>query len=201
MSRPIKNAFGKDITPDNREHIERIKRMLEELQERKSRCDELADVRRLKLQQLLQLRTCERDCDQVRAGLFPCISFSSRLQVLAFSALNIPTYFNLLIVPSLSWRQDLCSSWLFMIVSFYVFWLQSNLLGDQKLVAVKDISRWPFRTDCFNRECAAEGQKQSGRITQMTIKDRWLLGQIWMTVVVCVCVCEFIQKYCFTFRP
>jgi hypothetical protein len=44
--------------------MERIKRMLEELQERKSRCDELADVRRLKLQQLLQLRTCERDCDQ-----------------------------------------------------------------------------------------------------------------------------------------
>ncbi|XP_076451161.1 coiled-coil domain-containing protein 141-like [Babylonia areolata] len=64
MSRPIKNAFGKDITPDYGPHIQRIKRMLEELQERKMRCDELADVRRLKLQQLLQLRTCERDCDQ-----------------------------------------------------------------------------------------------------------------------------------------
>ena len=66
MSRPIKNAFGKDITPNYTPHIQRIKRMLEELQERKMRCDELADVRRLKLQQLLQLRTCERDCDQVR---------------------------------------------------------------------------------------------------------------------------------------
>jgi hypothetical protein len=31
------------------------------------------------------------------------------------------------------------------------------------------IYRWPFRTDCINRECAAEGQKQSGRITQMTV--------------------------------
>ena len=66
LSRPIKNAFGKDITPNYIEHIERIRRMLEELQERKMRCDELADVRRLKLQQLLQLRTCERDCDQVQ---------------------------------------------------------------------------------------------------------------------------------------
>ena len=66
MSRPIKNAFGKDITPDYAAQIKRIQRSLEELQERKMRCDELADVRRLKLQQLLQLRTCERDCDQVR---------------------------------------------------------------------------------------------------------------------------------------
>ncbi|KAK7113115.1 hypothetical protein V1264_012462 [Littorina saxatilis] len=64
MSRPIKNASGVDITPDYGPHIQRIRRMLEDLQDRKMRCDELADVRRLKLQQLLQLRTCERDCDQ-----------------------------------------------------------------------------------------------------------------------------------------
>ncbi|KAJ8320412.1 hypothetical protein KUTeg_001999 [Tegillarca granosa] len=51
MSRPIKNAF-------------------EDLQERKMRCDELADVRKLKLQQILQLRTCERDADQAIDWIF-----------------------------------------------------------------------------------------------------------------------------------
>ncbi|ESO86303.1 hypothetical protein LOTGIDRAFT_129439 [Lottia gigantea] len=64
MSRPIKNAFGKDITPDYDGHIKRINQKLEDLQERKMRCDELADVRKLKLQQILQLRTCERDADK-----------------------------------------------------------------------------------------------------------------------------------------
>ncbi|KAK6166178.1 hypothetical protein SNE40_022937 [Patella caerulea] len=64
MSRPIKNAFGNDITPDYDSHIKHINQKLEELQERKLRCDELAGVRKLKLQQILQLRTCERDADK-----------------------------------------------------------------------------------------------------------------------------------------
>ncbi|GFS02477.1 SEC14 domain and spectrin repeat-containing protein 1 [Elysia marginata] len=64
MSRPIKNAFGKDISPDFSRQVKHVNKKLEELQERKMRCDELADVRKLKLQQLLQLRTCERDTDQ-----------------------------------------------------------------------------------------------------------------------------------------
>ncbi|CAG5126014.1 unnamed protein product, partial [Candidula unifasciata] len=64
MSRPIKNAFGKDISPDYSNQIKHVNKRLENLQERKMRCDELADVRKLKLQQLLQLRTCERDTDQ-----------------------------------------------------------------------------------------------------------------------------------------
>ncbi|KAK3802342.1 hypothetical protein RRG08_034490 [Elysia crispata] len=64
MSRPIKNAFGKDISPDFVRQVKHVNKKLEELQERKMRCDELADVRKLKLQQLLQLRTCERDTDQ-----------------------------------------------------------------------------------------------------------------------------------------
>ena len=34
-------------------------------QERKLRCDELSDVRKLKLQQILQMLTCERDTEQV----------------------------------------------------------------------------------------------------------------------------------------
>jgi hypothetical protein len=65
MSRPIKNASGKDITPDYARHIKHINQSLEELQERKMRCDELADVRKLKLQQILQLCTCEQDAEQV----------------------------------------------------------------------------------------------------------------------------------------
>lgn len=66
MSRPIKNASGKDITPDYSRHIKHINQSLEELQERKLRCDELADVRKLKLQQILQLCTCEHDAEQVK---------------------------------------------------------------------------------------------------------------------------------------
>ena len=69
MSRPIKNASGKDITPDYSRHIKHINQSLEELQERKLRCDELADVRKLKLQQILQLCTCEQDAEQVSESL------------------------------------------------------------------------------------------------------------------------------------
>ena len=65
LSLPIKNAFGHDVTPDPKKHIEHVQKMMEALQERKLRCDELADVRKLKLQQILQLCICERDADQV----------------------------------------------------------------------------------------------------------------------------------------
>jgi hypothetical protein len=46
----------------------------------------------------------------------------------------------------------------------YIFWCVTSVLikpvfrghpGDQKKVSVWD--RWLFRTDCFNRECSAEG--------------------------------------------
>ncbi|OWF44350.1 SEC14 domain and spectrin repeat-containing protein 1 [Mizuhopecten yessoensis] len=69
MSRPIKNASGKDISPDYDSQIKHINKYLEDLQERKMRCDDLADVRKLKLQQILQLRTCERDADQAIAWI------------------------------------------------------------------------------------------------------------------------------------
>ncbi|CAH1789041.1 unnamed protein product, partial [Owenia fusiformis] len=64
MALPVKNAFGKDITPDYSRERAHVQQTLDSLQERKMRCDELADVRKLKLQQILQLRTCERDADQ-----------------------------------------------------------------------------------------------------------------------------------------
>ena len=70
LSLPLKNAFGHSLNPDHKAHIEHVQKLLEEIQERKVRCDELADVRKLKLQQLLQLRTCERDADQVGVVLW-----------------------------------------------------------------------------------------------------------------------------------
>ncbi len=114
LALPVKNAFGKDVTPDNKGHIAHVQKMMEDLQvqvsnqltrislpqvpemrvvgvmknsntnrtnlklfwklyfifsviqERKLRCDELSDVRKLKLQQILQMLTCERDTEQVR---------------------------------------------------------------------------------------------------------------------------------------
>ncbi|KAH3754775.1 hypothetical protein DPMN_189456 [Dreissena polymorpha] len=65
MSRPIKNAFGADISPDYASQTKHVEQKLEELQERKMRCDDLADVRKLKLEQILQLRTCENDAQKV----------------------------------------------------------------------------------------------------------------------------------------
>ena len=66
----IKNAFGQDVSPDNRRHVIHVQQMMESLQDRKLKCDDLAEVRRLKLTQIMQLRKCEGEADQVR--LFPC---------------------------------------------------------------------------------------------------------------------------------
>ncbi len=65
LALPVKNAFGKDVSHDNKARIEHVQRLMGDLQERKLRCDELADVRKLKLQQILQMLTCERDAEQV----------------------------------------------------------------------------------------------------------------------------------------
>ncbi|XP_071495752.1 uncharacterized protein [Diadema antillarum] len=64
MSLPVKNAFGRDITPDYRRHIEHVETILAELEGRRAQCRDLAEVRKLKLQQLLQLKSCERDAEQ-----------------------------------------------------------------------------------------------------------------------------------------
>ncbi|XP_066263903.1 kalirin-like [Branchiostoma lanceolatum] len=64
LSGLVKDAFGKDVTPDHTRDFQHTKNKLEDLERRKLRCDELGDVRKLRLQQILQLRTCERDADQ-----------------------------------------------------------------------------------------------------------------------------------------
>jgi hypothetical protein len=61
-------------------------------------------------------------------------------------------------------------------IFFIVKSVLSDHHGDPKLVAV--LYNWPFRTNWFYRKCAAEGQKQTGRIRQMAVKSRWPLGQI-----------------------
>ena len=59
------SATGADITPDFTEVIRHCATVLDELKERKQRSDELSEVRKLRLQQSLQLETCERDAEQV----------------------------------------------------------------------------------------------------------------------------------------
>jgi len=63
---PVKDAKGQDVTPaDRKQQVSQVDDTVSAVQQRKVRCDELSEVRRLKLQQLLQLRTCERDIEQV----------------------------------------------------------------------------------------------------------------------------------------
>ena len=69
LSLPIKNAFGRDVTPDNRNRMLHVEQLTNELQDRKSSFDELADVRRLKLEQVLQLRICDQDTGKVKIFL------------------------------------------------------------------------------------------------------------------------------------
>lgn len=74
MQTPVTNIDGDDVTPDYMNSVAHVQNTLDELKERKQRSDELCDVRRIKLQQLLQLRTCEGDAEQVSFILF-CFSF------------------------------------------------------------------------------------------------------------------------------
>ena len=62
----MKNAFGQDVSPDRKEQLYGVEKMIEDVQDRRLRCQDLTDVRKLKLQQILQLRTCEQDAEQVR---------------------------------------------------------------------------------------------------------------------------------------
>ena len=69
MTSPVANTRGDDVTPDYSKGIAHVRLTLDELRERKLRTDELCDVRRIKLQQLLQLKQSERDAEQVEIRL------------------------------------------------------------------------------------------------------------------------------------
>ncbi|VDN00805.1 unnamed protein product [Thelazia callipaeda] len=58
------NSMGRPITRDYSAGIVHIRERLEEIRDRRRRCQNLSDFRRLKIQQLLQLFTCERDAEQ-----------------------------------------------------------------------------------------------------------------------------------------
>ncbi|XP_033111497.1 triple functional domain protein-like [Anneissia japonica] len=64
LSSPIRNAFGKDITPNCENQKSHVTTSIHEINKQKKQVNELADLWKLKLQQILQLRTCEEDAVQ-----------------------------------------------------------------------------------------------------------------------------------------
>ncbi|VDO93518.1 unnamed protein product [Soboliphyme baturini] len=58
------NSLGHEVTRDYFPAIIHVTQTVNALKDRKQRCNDLADVRRLKLQQMLQLFTCENDVEQ-----------------------------------------------------------------------------------------------------------------------------------------
>ena len=77
LSLPVKDSKGQDVTPADRKHqVALVDETVGTVQQRKGRCDELMELRRIKLQQLLQLRTCERDIDQVIRYLIHTVKYS-----------------------------------------------------------------------------------------------------------------------------
>ncbi|KHN84874.1 SEC14 domain and spectrin repeat-containing protein 1 [Toxocara canis] len=58
------NSSGRAVTRDYSTGIVHVRERLEETRERRRRCQDLVDLRRLKVQQLLQLYTCEKDGEQ-----------------------------------------------------------------------------------------------------------------------------------------
>ncbi|XP_061464301.1 SEC14 domain and spectrin repeat-containing protein 1 isoform X1 [Rhineura floridana] len=57
-------AYGKDVTTENKENVDHIQGVMEDMQLRKQRCEDMLDVRRLKMLQMVQLFKCEEDAAQ-----------------------------------------------------------------------------------------------------------------------------------------
>uniref|UniRef100_A0A8I6AT73 SEC14 domain and spectrin repeat-containing protein 1 n=1 Tax=Rattus norvegicus TaxID=10116 RepID=A0A8I6AT73_RAT len=57
-------AYGKDVTIENKENVDHIQGVMEDMQLRKQRCEDMVDVRRLKMLQMVQLFKCEEDASQ-----------------------------------------------------------------------------------------------------------------------------------------
>ncbi|MBN3308416.1 SESD1 protein, partial [Amia calva] len=57
-------SYGKDVTIENKENIDHIQSVMEDMQLRKQRCEDMVDVRRLKMLQMVQLFKCEEDAAQ-----------------------------------------------------------------------------------------------------------------------------------------
>ncbi|KTG47509.1 hypothetical protein cypCar_00005841 [Cyprinus carpio] len=55
---------SKDVSIENKENIDHIHNVMEDMQLRKQRCEDMVDVRRLKMLQMVQLFKCEEDALQ-----------------------------------------------------------------------------------------------------------------------------------------
>uniref|UniRef100_A0A8C1GY18 SEC14 and spectrin domains 1 n=1 Tax=Cyprinus carpio TaxID=7962 RepID=A0A8C1GY18_CYPCA len=67
MSTQTSFSYGKDVGIENKENIDHIHSVMEDMQLRKQRCEDMVDVRRLKMLQMVQLFKCEEDASQVRS--------------------------------------------------------------------------------------------------------------------------------------
>jgi hypothetical protein len=65
LKMPLTDVYGQEVEYECGLIAAHIRNTIDDLVERKKRNDELCDVRKLKLQQILQLKSCERDTDQV----------------------------------------------------------------------------------------------------------------------------------------
>ncbi|XP_076858433.1 SEC14 domain and spectrin repeat-containing protein 1 isoform X1 [Brachyhypopomus gauderio] len=56
--------YGKDVPVENKENVDHVHSVMEDMQLRKQRCEDMVDVRRLKMLQMVQLFKCEEDASQ-----------------------------------------------------------------------------------------------------------------------------------------
>ncbi|TRY92242.1 hypothetical protein DNTS_029080 [Danionella cerebrum] len=64
MSTQTTFSYGKDVGVENKENIDHVQSVMEDMQLRKQRCEDMVDVRRLKMLQMVQLFKCEEDASQ-----------------------------------------------------------------------------------------------------------------------------------------
>ncbi|XP_059418437.1 SEC14 domain and spectrin repeat-containing protein 1 [Carassius carassius] len=64
MSTQTSFSYGKDVSIENKDNIDHIHGVMEDMQLRKQRCEDMVDVRRLKMLQMVQLFKCEEDASQ-----------------------------------------------------------------------------------------------------------------------------------------
>ena len=89
---PVKDAKGQDVTPaDRKQQVALVDDAVSGVQQHKVHCDEMTEARRLRLHQLMQLRTCERDIDQVIMMLSVALNltthcFTHNYFIIVFSA-------------------------------------------------------------------------------------------------------------------
>ncbi|XP_040296364.1 SEC14 domain and spectrin repeat-containing protein 1 isoform X2 [Bufo bufo] len=57
-------AYGKDVASENKDNVDHVQGVMEDMQLRKQRCEDMVDVRRLKMLQMVQLFKCEEDAAQ-----------------------------------------------------------------------------------------------------------------------------------------